>query len=505
LSAHDSDAHAAARLADVASVEQRRTALVAAALVLVGFALLWPTTASLMTRWEDTVHRTYTHGYLVALLSTWLIWRERKWLAPAHTFAPAAGALVLAAILWLIAWRAGLQIVHQALLPAMILAAVLTCCGGRVTRQLAVPIGYLYCAIPIWDALNPILQSVSVFAVRMLLRISGIPAYFSGNRFQIPAGSFEIADGCSGLHFFIVALSVSVLYGAINRDRWTMRLKLVAFALALAMLTNWLRIYVIVLAGHLTDMQHRLIRGEHYSFGWYVFAGAMLLFFLVVRRWPLTPTEATTESSAQSAPAPAAIGLAVLALAIAPVWNLLDGNRAASASPHALSHSIAGWSVQEGELTWNPVLKGADIKQHVAYRAQDVTVDAFVATYLWQQQGKEFVGYGNSVLGDMTALRERTEAPAPWRVTRARDAQGEEWLVLHTRRIDDRWYASAIEAQLAYGFRSLFQAPLSSMIALRSPCKPDCTQALDGLLRFVAGAGWPGAPDYEAPGAIERT
>ena len=47
-------------------------------------------------------------------------------------------------------------------------------------------------------------------AVRVLLRTVGIPAYFDGLQFQIPAGSFEIAGGCSGLHFLIVALAIAL-------------------------------------------------------------------------------------------------------------------------------------------------------------------------------------------------------------------------------------------------------------------------------------------------------
>ena len=40
-------------------------------------------------------------------------------------------------------------------------------------------------------------------------------------------------------------------------------------------LTNWCAFFIIVVAGHLTDMQHHLVTDEHYSFGWYMFAGMM--------------------------------------------------------------------------------------------------------------------------------------------------------------------------------------------------------------------------------------
>ena len=44
------------------------------ALVLLTFGAFWPSTLSLMASWEDTVGRTYTHGYVVVVLAlTYLV------------------------------------------------------------------------------------------------------------------------------------------------------------------------------------------------------------------------------------------------------------------------------------------------------------------------------------------------------------------------------------------------------------------------------------------------
>lgn len=487
MSAADAEARDSAA---VASSAQLRTALTAAALVLLAFAFLWPTTASLMLRWEDTEHRTYTHGYLIVALSVWLIWRERGSLASAQASYPALGALAAMGVLWFIAWRAGIQIVHQTLLPAMAIVAVRACCGRQAMRQLLLPILYLYCAIPIWDAINPLLQTISVFAVRTLLRIVDIPAFFDGNRFQIPAGSFEIADGCSGLHFFVVALSIAVLYGAVNRDALHTRMKLVVFALALAMVTNWLRIFIIVVAGHVTDMQHRLIVGEHYSFGWFMFAGAMLSYFLVVRRWPLSSerVKGPDDLIISGAPVPAAVALAVAGLAAGPVWAMLDANEASGTAAHELPREVGEWTTSAATSTWRPHFEGADVEQHLEYRSKTAAIEAYAAIYLVQQQGKEIVGHENRPFGDMTAQRHRTDAPFPWRSVNARDTSGQEWVLFHVQRIDGALKAPGVRAQLDYAVRSLFGAPLSSIIVLRSRCQPDCEGASESLRHFASTA-----------------
>lgn len=479
---------------DAALGSRRWTAFACAAFVLLVFACFWPTTASLMQRWEDAVHRTYTHGYLILALSLWLIWRDRSRLAPARAYFPALTLVAAGVVLWLVALRAGLQIVQQGLLPLLALATILTGCGWAVARQLLLPVLYLYCAIPVWDVLNPLLQWISVFAVRALLRIADVPAYFEDNRFQIPAGSFEIAEGCSGLHFFVVAFSIAVLYGAVHRDPLRTRIKLLALALVLAMLTNWFRIFIIVLAGYFSDMQHRLVREEHYSFGWFMFAGAMLLYFLIVRRWPVAAADREPHS-ARLAEGGASVfkgwAAAVLGLAVGPLWSVLDRNRAADVEEHGLRLDPPGWRAQKPASSWRPEFQGADAEQHYEYSSGQALVEAFVATYLWQEQGKEIAGYGASPIGGLRVVRGAAggaSAPAPWRSTLTEDPSGAHWLVFYAQRIDDQWRSSAILAKLDYGFRSLFDAPLSSMIVLRSRCLPDCNNARSSLQHFISAA-----------------
>ena len=76
--------------------------------------------------------------------------------------------------------------------------AVLAFYGRNAARALFFPLGYLIFAIPVWDYLNPLAQWSSIFVVRFLLRVTGVPAYFDETTVHLPAGTFEIAHGCSG-------------------------------------------------------------------------------------------------------------------------------------------------------------------------------------------------------------------------------------------------------------------------------------------------------------------
>lgn len=477
-------------------------ALIAIGLMILGFALFLPTTLSLNVRWQDTVARAYTHGYLIVAISLWLLWRGRAaWAQPrVKPSIPAFLCVIAGGLVWLIAYRAGLQIVHQALLPCIIAAAVWTCFGWPLTRRMALPLAYLGFAIPLWDAINPLLQSMSTMAVRVLLGFVGVPAYFVGNTFQIPAGSFEIADGCSGLHFFIVAIAIAVLYGEVNRDSLRTRVKLVVLAATLAIVTNWVRVFIIVMAGHLTDMQHSLVSKEHYTFGWFLFAGTMLLYFLIVRRWPAedegvdsTPAEAPTPG--RSAIPLKGLGLAALGMLFAPMINALDqiGDRtagSADANQPVTVEAPAGWVEQTPTRSWSPVFEGVDAEVRHEFRKGNVTIEAYVAVYYEQRQHKELINHGNSLLGTEMKADSQAAGPGEWQEVRAHDAAGNSWLLWYAYRVGNRWHSRPLSVQLDYATQSLYADPVSSAVLLRSRCAADCESSRAELTQFVS-ATWP--------------
>lgn len=462
------------------------------AIVVLGFLLFWPTTTSLIEHWEDTVRRTYTHGYLLVAVVLWLLWRNRVLWAdvPIRPSVLAFVAVIAASLVWLIAQRAAVQVVHQALLPAIIFGAFISCYGWVAGRRLSLTFGLLYFAVPLWDAFTPLLQSASVLAVKFMLRVVGIPAFVSGNVFTLPAGALEIADGCAGLHFFVVGLSIAALYGEINRDSMRTRLKLLAFAALLAMLTNWLRIFIIAIAAHATDMQHYLVREEHYSFGWVMFAVSMVIFFLVVRRWPAEPEPpmpvAVAGNRAISWPGAA---LAAAGLLFAPVWQHLDDNRATAAgSTHALPTNVPGWSIEvDARSDWQPVFDGADVIERATFAQSASTIEAYAAVYGDQHQGKELMGFTNSLQGESLHVRRRASGAPPWLEIEAVDARGTSWLLWYSYRLDDRWYDRPLSLQVQYGIGALVGAPVSSVIAFRTACMgTDCAAARTTLQNFAA-------------------
>jgi exosortase A len=472
----------------IASMAPRGPLIVVAALVALTVVLFWPTTASLLEEWRDTTNLTYTHGYLIAAICLWLLFRERKALAaiqPQPEYR-AALAVALASVAWLVAYRAGLQIIHQVLMPAIAWLAVWAALGPAAAKRCAFAIGFLYFAIPLWSQGNFILQEMTVLAVRMMFALTSIPVHFVDNVVHIPAGVFEIVGGCSGLHFFIVAVALAALYGELNRDPLKVRLFLIALAAGIAMVSNWIRVFTIIVAGHLTDMQHFLVRVDHYYFGWFVFAFAMALFFAIARRLPLSET---AEVRAEDATPPGRVKLAGVAAALAamivgPVWSLVAAASSASGEPAALPVDPGEWRGPfSAPSRWQPHYPGADAQQRADYRGTTGAVTVYVATYASQRQGKELIGYDNSILGKSSDAS-ASAASLPDLMIKELEVSGPDEgrsLIWYQYRIGARPFARDITAQLYYGVASLVSSPVSQIIAMRAECVPDCAQARAAL------------------------
>ncbi len=460
----------------------RRWALAAtAALALALLAAYYPTVASMVSIWWRS--ETFTHGFLILPITLFLIWRKRHELAlvPARPEPwTGAAALLAAGFLWYLAVSVGVLVLEQLAVVAMVPALVAAVWGWAVVRALAFPLAYLVFAVPMGEALVPPLMDLTADFVVEALRLTGIPVYREGNYFELPTGRWSVVEGCSGVRYLIASLALGSLYAYLTyRSLWR-RAVFIALSALVPIVANWLRAYIIVMIGHLSDM--RLATGvDHILYGWVFFGAVMLLLFWIGGRWhePVpqagTPSPSPDGNASVSGRRVAAGAAAALAALLA--WPLAgpQGEVQATVAPMALPtpEAAPGWRpLAEPPTAWRPRYIGPDAELVAAYEAGGRPVLLYVAYYHRQRQGAELVNSQNVLVPQKDpGWREGGTGPAQVRVAgrsvpvretvlRGHGAHaGEDWLVWRTDWLGGRYLTNRYWEKLLQAWYRLTAGP----------------------------------------------
>ena len=251
-------------------------------------AAFFSTSEAIWGLWMSDDNPTYSHGPLLLLVSIWIFvqeWRARK--AFLHLKISILPIILLAGLsfLWFLAALGTVQIVQMLALVLIIALIFWSVLGIQQSLIFLFPILLMLCALPVWDGLGYYLQVISAVIVGELASWTISPTVREGMFILIPAGTFEVASGCSGLSYFIVSIIISLLYVYFNRIPLRQAGYYVLAAMAIAIVSNIIRVYTIVLSGQLTNMQSYFITGEHVSLGWVIFGISITAYLIFLQRF----------------------------------------------------------------------------------------------------------------------------------------------------------------------------------------------------------------------------
>lgn len=310
-------------------------------LLSLGLLLIWlffwyrDTAVAMVNIWSRA--DTYAHGYIVPLISLWLIWRQR---ASLLQLTPRPGLLAWPlmagiAVLWLLGDLVAVNAATQFALVAMIVLAVPAVLGWQVTSALMFPLAFLFFAVPIGDFMMPKLMEWTADFTVLALRASGIPVYREGQQFVIPSGNWSVVEACSGIRYLIASVTVGSLFAYLNYQTTLRRLVFVGVSLLVPIVANWLRAYIIVMLGHYSG--NTIATGvDHLVYGWLFFGVVIMIMFLIGARWTQPAVELATGGVSQ-ATVPGARGGLLNPFAV-PLAALAMG--ALLAFPHAVNFSL---------------------------------------------------------------------------------------------------------------------------------------------------------------------
>lgn len=396
---------------DAAAMRCWRAALPALLASLALAVVLFHRTAmSMVEIWARS--GTFTHGFLVAPISAWLIWRMRGPLAAsaprpdAWTVAPLAGVCFA----WLLGQLATVGVVAQFAFVTLVILIVPAILGWRVAYRMAFPLLFLYFSVPFGEFAMPKLMDWTASFTVIGLRASGVPVFHEGLQFVIPSGRWSVVEACSGVRYLIASLTVGTLFAYLSYRSLKRRLVFVAVSIAVPILANWVRAYLIVMLGHLSG--NVLATGvDHLIYGWFFFGIVIFLMFVIGGRWadagnPESRDDAPRKEPAASA-APAVpgggfwkmAGIVVLVLASAQCGERYLLQRTAAATPvfPDMRRLEDGWQSTGKGLApaWTPAYANPSAEQNRVYSARGQTVGLYIGYYRRQNYARKLVSSEN--------------------------------------------------------------------------------------------------------------
>lgn len=391
------------------------TALILLLALFVGMGFAFSDTLAAMVQVWST--ENFQHGYLVGPIALWLAWRNRKEVLaqPLAPFWPAVIPLIGACAAWMVGRLAGVNIVEQFALLAMLPSALTLAFGWRVTWALAYPLGFLVFAVPFGEAFYPVMMKYTADFTVYTVRLSGVPVFQEDLFFELPTGRWSVIEACSGLRYLLAALPLATLYAYLSWQSWLVRSLFIALAAIVAIVGNWLRAYLIVMIGHLSGMQ-LAVGVDHLIYGWIFFGIVMAVVFWIGSRWPdrrvarsVAPPQAPRVRDAGPTFLALALvaALGVIGAAVAGVGRLQD-----QGEPTVRLQAFQGALIDDASLReelYRPVYAGG-VARLEGHLAQHPEVGFLAVQYVRQHRHGEMITYENSV------NPARTTSDRTWRV-----------------------------------------------------------------------------------------
>lgn len=351
---------------------------------------------------------TFNHGFVVLPITLWLVWRSRKTLS-LHRPKPFPWALLALALVgfgWLLGELASVNAVTQLALVTLLVLTVPAILGTTLSLAIAFPLMFMYFAVPIGEFAMPALMDWTAKFTVFALRATGIPVFNEGLQFVIPSGRWSVVEACSGVRYLIASVCVGTLYAYLNYVSLKRRLVFIGVSIAVPVVANWLRAYMIVMIGHLSD--GRLAAGvDHLIYGWLFFGLVVILMFIAGSRWAEYP-DARVADPGSTIPAPPLVSplvpkhlLATTALVLL-VTALPHAAKAWIAAREAVSQPIAiaepvmqSWSRAESFSDWRPAYEDPSAEFRRTYAGPAGQVGVFIAYYRNQNHGRKLVSSTN--------------------------------------------------------------------------------------------------------------
>jgi exosortase len=196
----------------------------------------------------------YSHGFLVPVISSYIIWNMREELASMEKkqsqyglFIFMGGILVqVISAIWTIRFLSGISLLIT------IAGVIIYLYGWNFMKKIRFPFLFLILMVPVpfVDMIAGSAQTISVMATSGVANLIGIQTLREGLILKTSAGLFEVGIECSGINSLISLFTIGIIFAYMLEGSNVMKTTIVLSAIPLAMAGNIMRITsVLAVAG----------------------------------------------------------------------------------------------------------------------------------------------------------------------------------------------------------------------------------------------------------------
>jgi len=249
-------------------------------------AAYWIPLRAMVNTWLN--NDDYSYGFLIPLLSLYLIWDMRSRLKgvkirSSWAVLPLLILLVLLSIYGILGSSGNIS---MPAIPLLIIGFTAFCFGIDITSRLILPLGFLVFMVPIPPVLERTigmyLKSISSKLGGAIIQLSNISVHVSGNVIDLGVTQLQVVDACSGLRYLFPLLALGIVYAYFFERIWWKRIFCVVATIPIAVLTNAFRIGITGILAEKIDPG--IAEGFFHGFsGWVMFMVAFCVLFIIGR------------------------------------------------------------------------------------------------------------------------------------------------------------------------------------------------------------------------------
>lgn len=228
--------------------------------VLLGllFLIYLPALIDLVHDWYHDAN--YSHGFLVPLVSFYLIWKNRGELSQIEVKPNGLGqaVIIFGVLLFILGNGASEYFTVRFSLVVILFGIMLYHLGSEFVRKSWFAVLFLVFMIPIpyviyFSATFP-MQLLASKVSSVLLNIIGMPVVRQGNIIHLPNQALEVAEACSGMRSLVSLLALGAIYAYLSQKSLTAKIILFLSAIPIAVIGNVFRVFVTSVIVYTSDL-----------------------------------------------------------------------------------------------------------------------------------------------------------------------------------------------------------------------------------------------------------